>query len=346
MKDAQAGPEGGLARNDSGQSEAGGEGVFRWAAPDIRAFRERFATNANARRDPLYALPSTLLDAIEGALPGWLGDEEIEFERALCGLCECHQAVGLAGDRILVHNILRRSPLPSVSRALFEELGWGRYMTYEGMTRSLQRLDERVAPVHDRQEAYLGWLTTNSDFLGEVSGVVSREDAAVGEHGRIDPSTSLVREFGDFCRRWQLYGMVTWELPLPQGPDLTGVPRPQQTGPAQTDAQLVIPVTLPLPTRYPLREIIAEIQRRNTPDHLKRWQDVLRGDDERGTGLRRYASMFRLRFYRDIVLSSRYGERFHRRVQPLDEAFGRYFGSVGEESVKRLRLAINRRLRR
>jgi hypothetical protein len=51
-----------------------------------------------------------------------------------------------------------------------------------------------------------------------------------------------------------------------------------------------------------------------------------------------------LRFYRDVVLASRYSQRFQGHISLLDEVFGKFLGRLGEDAVKKLRIYVNARL--
>jgi len=312
--------------------------------PEVQQFLERFRGNPPADREPLYALPSSLLDAIESCLPGWLTTDAMGFERELAAFCELHRAVAIAGGRTVSHEILLPTPAPEISRELFEELGWERHMSYQQACRAVRLASERLSPIHDQQEAYLGWLLTNSQFLEEVASLRARQDAEVEDSGSLTDASPLFGEFASFCRRWQLVGMATWELPIPQGPNLSGIPFPRHCEQPDTDVGIVTPVTMRLPARYPIREIASEVQRRKTPDHLNEWLRVLEGGENR-PGLRRFARMFPLHFYRNVVLLSRYGSGAPGIVPRLDEAFATFFGGLTGDSVKRLRTAIQRRLR-
>ncbi len=51
-----------------------------------------------------------------------------------------------------------------------------------------------------------------------------------------------------------------------------------------------------------------------------------------------------LHFYLNVVLRSRYGNRFRGKVEALDEVFAQFLGGQGADSVKKLRLFIQQRL--
>ena len=56
-----------------------------------------------------------------------------------------------------------------------------------------------------------------------------------------------------------------------------------------------------------------------------------------------YPHLFRLRFYRDIVLISRCADRVQGHVEELDAVMGTSF-HLSEDAIKKVRLAIARRL--
>ena len=56
--------------------------------------------------------------------------------------------------------------------------------------------------------------------------------------------------------------------------------------------------------------------------------------------------MMELHFYRHIVLPSRYADQIRGYVEFLDEKFGEFLGGVSSDSIKKIRLACNRRLQK
>jgi len=147
-------------------------------------------------------------------------------------------------------------------------------------------------------------------------------------------------EFGAFCERWQLTGMVTWDLPQPRGANLGG---PAAMGSLMGLADrptIELPTTLKLPVRYPLRDMI-----HSQPDgNLAEWQAVMEQRHPSHFNYARWRRVFQLHFYRNICLASRYADRFPRRVAAIDWAFADYLGDASDESVRKLRRWIDGRV--
>jgi hypothetical protein len=140
--------------------------------------------------------------------------------------------------------------------------------------------------------------------------------------------------------------MTSWDLPNPQGPNLSGIALPDSTRRGAEVVTLEMPPTIRLPARFPISDLLSEIRHQATQPHLVEWKGIL--DQEKGKttfGILRFSQMLHLQFYRNIILGSRYKDRFRGQVQALDSAFGEYL-DVGEQSAQKLRLAIAQRLRR
>ena len=129
-------------------------------------------------------------------------------------------------------------------------------------------------------------------------------------------------------------------MPVPLGVDLTGLGLVANE--SERSIKLCLPPTMRLPARFPIAEIFREICAESATEQLAEWQDVL-NMGEQGTGLRRYAQILPLHFYRNIVLSSRYANRLMGHTERLDIAFAKYFRKIGlkigADSVKKMRLA-------
>jgi len=84
-------------------------------------------------------------------------------------------------------------------------------------------------------------------------------------------------------------------------------------------------------------------QRTTASPHLLEWQQILDHDKKGGVGPERFRHILWIHFYRNVVLEGRYRGRFTGRVEAIDHAFGKFL-HLSEDSVKKLRLEINRRL--
>jgi hypothetical protein len=136
--------------------------------------------------------------------------------------------------------------------------------------------------------------------------------------------------------------MATWDLPAPQGPNLAGIELPESARRGAEQVSLELPLTTRLPARFPIRDVIAEIRNQTARPHLAEWHEILDREGKNGPGLRQFRTMLHIQFFRDIVLASRYLDRFKGRVEALDRAFGVFF-DVSQDSVKKIRLEAEHR---
>ena len=111
--------------------------------------------------------------------------------------------------------------------------------------------------------------------------------------------------------------------------------------PEEGNVTLSVPNILHLPARYPIQSILDEIQREETPEHLRPWLKVQNQENTDGLGHGRFGTIFQIAFFRDTVLASRYRDRFTGHVEPLDVAFAAYL-NLSLDSIKKIRLQANR----
>jgi hypothetical protein len=291
-----------------------------------------------APSNPLYAIPEPLCESLHNKLPGWFSEQEFAFERDLANFCNRRSAAGIVDGIPIPRSMIVPERLPPVSRKLFEELGWGKELTFESMQQSLAAAEKSLPPLYDGHQAYLGWLLTNPQYLVELNAF--KQDRIIpyprlGFQLRHPTDDFPLRQF---LGRWQLSSFASWELPVPQGENLTGEPWPESITAFQARIQVSLPVTTRLPARWPLGQTLEHLRKHQTPSHLRPWTALLKRQTPS-----RYQNLFRLHFYRNIVLLSRYADRLSRNVQQLDGVFSEYLG-LSESEIKQLRLLANRRL--
>jgi len=355
-----------------GQERSTGKEVkFRgWGDPAGEAclkFRDTHKHVSAASLDPLYAMPQPLLEAICTHVPNWLTQEEVDFERALLAFCQSLLGVGIV-DNSPVHCMLLDPPPPltlSEEEVAFlkshdpdrpakepaadsmppDPAAAGRLRAEARMIE--ETAEKRLTPWRDLAKAYLGWLLTKSEFVRELA--VLREHRQRRSHWRSFewmPNEKPDPDLRTFLDRWQLTAFASWDLPQPQGPNLTGVPWPSQVLGAKATIRIEVPITAALASDYEVLQSVEEMRDRQCPPHLREWIEVIQRLAKRHTyslGLTRLSHMFMLQFYRHTVLG-RYASRIVGRVQQLDRAFGDFLG-VGDDETKRLRLAIHARLK-
>ena len=294
-----------------------------------------------ARTDPLYAIPKGLLTALEQYVAGFLTEKERALERELTDFCDAHGAAGIVEGTFISGMLLGRAgkmPIPEAAldpRAATDPAVKARVRSGIDAARSaLGELQETNLP-------YLGWLLTNPAYLSDLARLREHRQArvpwrsfmlAVGE--RDDP---LLREF---LGNWQLTKMLTWDLPIPQGPNLTFCPWPASVhqGPYLMPS---IPLTAGPAVGRLLQKILPEVQRSRVPSHLADWIDVL-GRRGKKRGLTHYDHIFAVHFYLSLVLG-RYADRVGRQIEKMDNALADFL-FLSPDSIKKIRLAVKRRL--
>jgi hypothetical protein len=329
-------------------------------ADDVKAFRAKHRANVFRRTELLYAIPSALLNAIQEETPNLLTSQEAAFEQDWAKLCTRHHALGVFHGRPVTWSLLNRPGIPIFSEDQFRKLGWDRYIKLDDAQQALCACSDLLDPLCVRSIAYVGWLLTYPLFLterdllrdrwasaikllGEIPAypVQAAEELSKSRRPRngIDVFPAISADFNAFYERWLLQRMPTWDLPEPCGANLTGEQLPCDRPPLVSKFMINVPNTMRLPANSPLQKTLEDIQRHQTPEHLRPWLDVQ--DQKNSDGLRygRFGNIFRLAFYRDTVLSGRYGNRIAGHVEELDESFA-IFLHVGIDSVKKLRLQM------
>jgi hypothetical protein len=293
----------------------------------------------------LYGLPEPLIDSLARELPNFFADDEHGFERRLSTRLVSHYSIGLVNGQPVRSCLFEQRKAVTISEEDFQLMGWGKCgLTRDQVNDDCAEAERRGALMHDQTVAYAGWLMTNPNFLTEVIALreQTRElESEVFEEGR---GYLFDAEMNAFCARWQLAKMASWDLPEPQGPNFAGIDLPESSRRDAEQVKLELPLTMRIPARMPIRDIVSEISNAAEQLHLREWQMILDRDSDDGSGLRQFRSIFQIQFFRNVVLASRYLDRFKGRVEPLDRAFGRFL-ELGEDSVKKLRLKIERRLR-
>jgi hypothetical protein len=305
-----------------------------------RQFRMDYAGLSLSQLNPLYAMPDDLLEEIVKLLPDLLLPDEMRFESALTTFGTRHRCLGIVDDTLIRNSILMSASMPQISQEIFEKLRWGAVMTLDQANSSLEVASGRMDPLREQAQGYLGWLMTNPQFLAEVKSLRVHRDRRRTKCSFRRQSTEKREDkvLRSFLDRWKLSGFASWELPIPQGPNFTGIHFPGRDQPGGDSIHLDLPITTPLQARYPLRQIIEEARQQATPPHLSQWLKALQRSSN-GKGPTHYQRMLQLQFYRNIVFGSRYGDRLARRVEKLDKVFAEFIG-LGVDEIKKLRLAI------
>lgn len=205
---------------------------------DWQAFGDEHKAWARERLtedDVLHCLPP---DALDAALSLYqLHAEEVAAEADLAELCERHDAIGWTANGPLQYPLLRDpTPLPTADEMKwFLDHGW----TQETIDSGCQ-FDAPYQHLLRRWRSAPGRLISRHDFLLERDGLRTawlalptakcpalplqrplrrfRLDAEFLGERLSGAEESFWKSFDDFCDRWQLLEMTTWDLPAPDGP--------------------------------------------------------------------------------------------------------------------------------
>jgi hypothetical protein len=323
--------------------------------------------------DPLYALPEGLLDIIAGkakgsvtertgVAPRFLSKEEVVFERDLARTV----SGGFFFHRQPFHCLLLARPAdPQVAkadheiRALLAE-------TLEGEEihpRRVQTIMDEGARHQEmaalRAAAYAGWLATDPLFRHERDALrqewgryveeerrfpVLRESFLGYPVGRPERGGAARGHFMLFYRRWNLTTFQTWDLPVPMRPALHGGTAEHTVGLSEAGVNLFLPWYVLRDGRFRLAELARHLHNLRNPEHLTDWPEPGTAGGH-GLGITRLHHLLILYRYQTLALERRYGNRPGWDVVRQDVAFSRFM-NLSEESVKRVRFQLRRRLGR
>ena len=231
------------------------------------------------------------------------------------------------------------------------------------------------------RQGFVGWLVTCPQFRRETAALEKRWSDNIRPLGQLpilsnlengsaiqalwgvekpptksprrSPRSAIARTVAAqtdiFLQRWGLEQLCTWDLPVPAAPALTTF---NQLGAASlsTGMSLFVPWYL-LRHRSLTIYDLADLNCFGTP--LGHFDDWFEGSGKKW-GADRYAKMLELYVYRNLALMRRYPSRLSGKTEVLDQAFSAYWRGTadvpedalkGVESVRKLRLHMDRRLR-
>ena len=305
--------------------------------------------------EPLYPMPMQLIDLITQGLPGLLGDME-DNERHLTRFCEEPDIIGFAWQRGVSSFLLHTRPVDMVMPDTLEILNEARREGEElaGSSESdirsmLEDLEVRSRDVDSRLAGYAGWLMTAPSFLEELSelkgkgaAIVSEarefpmiswlhDDAALVAAGRLgemsEDESDFRNHYREFCKKWCLNRLVTWELPEPTGPSGCRLVAGLAPDLAQQGVGVFIPYGFVNPTEIDLSRLVRDLKTGTAPEHLRDWVDEGL-QERRGAGSKRFAQFFAFKHYWEII-ESRHGSRLRKRRTLLKQALGKYLCGEG-----------------
>jgi hypothetical protein len=323
--------------NDSGFKETG-IGAFERA--NTKWFREIEQAQA------AYALPPQTTEYLR--ISGTLPEAAVRLEQAFWSICAQSNAHGVfAGVPFSSPFLSERLPLPLSGQLASIGLS-------EDQIAAILEAERKAASTHERLKGYLGWLLTEPVFLQERDQLrdswVGLPEKLPGEL-RLAASVTLgqpmpdsapvddqVRRFQTsldaFLRKWSLVQLTTWDLPLPQGPQIPS-PLPSNSPASNFDA-----IWAAIPLHYPLRNDDGFL------DAVQSEQLALaeiKGIDRSAAGLShhgRYATMFAVQHW-ERVLSHRLAlHKTKGAVTIIIAALATQLG-ISEDEIRKLRKMIS-----
>ncbi len=171
-----------------------------------------------------------------------LDDAEQKAERAFHHLCESYapDVVGVWDGRRIHYPLFDSIPSPPPFAELMREAKWDQFGPLARVESEARNLTAKMDADRHQQLAYAGVLTFDDRYRSErdrlielartISGTLSWPlyastcDEAVLSANASAPTdvATFFDELARFLRKYNLAGLVTWDLPLPQGP-LEGV---------------------------------------------------------------------------------------------------------------------------
>jgi len=330
--------------------------------PDLPGFRSTMIPE-KYRQHPLtagrwfYTLPRGLLKEFDkevGLVP-----ELKDLEFSLSDSNGDHTARVGFHDGWPVNFGFLRNNLPSSESDFFKE-----GLTGKDVAESLRVSDERLSQVCRNLRAYLGWLLSNPTFLEEhaklwptiapapgeaMPKVVSpaifnwATSADQAEIQRREP-TEGVLTLPEFCARWQLTNLHGPLLPEPLGVQ-SPVVLPEVAA-AQAMASgfdfVSIPTIQPLPSETELRALLEDARRRDGPEHLREWTDLIRAGNLGKQKLKSYRQVFEVQHYWRL-LQTRHSSKIYRNQGLLKQALAEFL-KVSPVTMQRFMDLINKRL--
>jgi hypothetical protein len=355
----------------SGQETAVGQEIRFIGQPNLALNR---ATNdllpvAEFRHHPLvagryfYTLPPTLWDALLANLgEGSFDHDLIRMERILSAACGDHSSsVGFRDGELVLFAGLRPMPPLQLSDDDLRAIG----MEPISIQNSLRLFSERDAePLRRFRQGYVGWLTTNRQFLDEQDALLAAHAEVVRRLGTnfvelIRPSRTMLLEtdaipdpqrdeFNQACEafftRWRLLSLAGPYLPVPLQALMAGtflstaVPQLARAG-----GVFFLPDTMPIPSRDQLRGMLDDaLHRGEKPDHLEDWFEIARAGNTARNHLDRFGRLFEVQHYWR-VLYDRHAAALEGNIGRLEVAMSKFF-ELSPQTIHSDLIQIRRRL--
>lgn len=294
-------------------------------------------TEATSR--PVYALPVNFLQVLRRHLPEVLSEEEWARESAFGAWCSSQGSLGYYLGEGINHPFFRLADPVPIDDGHFQELcemwgfspenpGWAGTSAAD-LNRRVRWGEENSQLLFERLQAFLGWLLTNRSFLEEFRRLRSLCESMPSE----SPSAGSERAFVDFCHRWNLAGMATWDLPVPIGFNAGAPSSASRSIGLRSEPVMQLPGSMVLPERVPVRRILS----RAPAPPLQEWHSIQNRQGPGDHGPIRYRRIFHYHVLRNVLLGTDHEERLHRKEEKLDRVFAEYL-ECSEETIRKDRL--------
>ena len=299
------------------------------------------------RSDPLYALPKELIEELQKHVPGLLEDLA-EAEECLSRFCQEHSFAGFQHRRPFSHTLLSRR-----DRSILKSQELGKYA--RAVSKGAKGIPPNVVRQQfgsmlvaaERMQSYLGWLVTERAYRQELASlreagkdvlikvceapslnyIPHEKDLRRIGAGIPKEAAAFLGDYRQFCRRWCLQRLVTWDLPQLRNPAWAMSAEQFGEDVPAGGVLLFVPYSFIPHGLVDLSGIAGSTQKQCAPAHLRGWLDSS-STGRMGEGADRFAALFLFDFYWN-VLQDRHGERANRRKTKIKAALGAYL--VGAE---------------
>jgi hypothetical protein len=349
--------------------------------PHWTAFAAAYPDHPALKCDTIYALPEPLIEVISDRIPRFFTPDERRFE---CDLARSAGA-GFFLKRPFRFPLLPGLVLDENEKAELDRLHRRQREAHDGIQEVLDehmeehgRSDrqiiefwatkkqmERKAEVH--KWGYAGWLVTHPEFCRARDEFRQRWEPTIRELGTFpglpisvlgETPTQPVQRHRDFwmgyqhfLRLWGLDRLVTWELPVPMRPELTGPSFYDLSTVGEAGVLLFIPWYLLRGKDIKLHDVAQQKVVLAAPTHLEEWLE----GRPKYFGQSRYAIMLELYIYIELCLRARYGGRLSGHIDKLEYTLSHFMstdqrirrpGSCEKDSLSKIRKAMAKRLER
>jgi hypothetical protein len=205
--------------------------------------------------EPVYWLPKPVVDQLSRKVPSTdkahrghpalLDPSEAAAENAFreCCLRYSPSVVGVWHGCPVIYEPLASSSPITISEEQRRDLGWADFGSLQALNAGAEAVQRKAEVARHEQLAFAGWLTFNRSYQKEKNDLATRcanlgislpwpllantadqepipmPSPKVRSCEPLPPqAAAFLEEFTKFSRKWYVNRLVTWDLPLPQGP--------------------------------------------------------------------------------------------------------------------------------